>query len=120
MEEPWFVDKICKRVVLAILLLYFSGCHQTVKNKNVMPVKKSIKGILQDQQGKPVADAVIMVTGSPHSLPDIASSTDEQGQFFLDNLQLPGSYTIQINYAGGSINKVVNLQEADSVFTVHL
>ncbi|MFT3935334.1 MAG: carboxypeptidase-like regulatory domain-containing protein [Chitinophagaceae bacterium] len=120
MEKSWFVSKVCKGMVLAILLLYFSECDETVKNKNIMPVKKSIKGILIDQQGKPVFDAVITVAGSAQSLPDIASSTDEKGQFFIDNLQLPGSYTILINYMGESTSKVISLREADSVFTVQL
>ncbi|MEO5681150.1 MAG: carboxypeptidase regulatory-like domain-containing protein [Chitinophagaceae bacterium] len=85
-----------------------------------MPVKKSVKGIVHDQGGNPVADAIVMVTGSAHPMQDIASSSDDQGQFYLDNLELPGSYTIQINHEGKIITKTISLQQTDSVFTIQL
>jgi hypothetical protein len=107
-------------MVLSILLLYCCDCHQPAEKKIIMPIKKSVKGIVYDKLGRPAADAVIMITGSSHSLPDIASSSDEKGQFYLDNLELPGSYTILINYEGTGTRKTISLNEADTVFTVHL
>lgn len=85
-----------------------------------MPATKSVKGILYDQQGRPAADAVVMVTGSAHAMPDIASNANERGEFYLDNLVLPGSYTLQINYQGNNTSKTISLGAADTVFTVRL
>jgi hypothetical protein len=121
MEKPGLIKKFCKGMLASnILLLCFSECHEPAEKKTPMPEKKSVKGILHDQQGKPVADAVIMVTDSSHSLPDIASNSDEKGEFYLDNLILPGSYTILINHHGISARKTIRLDETDSVFTVQL
>jgi Carboxypeptidase regulatory-like domain len=119
MEKPWFVKMYSKGMVFSILLLFYS-CHSSPAKNAIMQATKSIKGIVYDQQGRPAADAVVMVTGSTHAMPDIAGSANEKGEFYLDNLVLPGSYTLQINYQGNNTSKAISLGAADSVFTVHL
>ncbi len=106
-------------MVLSILLLSY-GCHPSPPKNTDMPASRSVKGIVYDQQGRPAADAVIMVTGSAHAIADIAGNANEKGEFYLDNLLLPGSYTLQINYQGNNTSKTISLGAADSVFTIHL
>lgn len=85
-----------------------------------MSTQKSVKGILYDQGGKPMEDAIIMLTGGSDSRPDIASSSNEKGEFYLDRITLPGTYSIRINWHGMSSTKTINLSETDTVFTVRL
>ena len=106
-------------MAIAILLLYFCNCHQPDKKNYTMSTIKSVKGIVYNRQGKPLGDAVVMITDGSHPFQDMASISNEKGEFYLDNLTLPGSYTIQINRQGGPVSKTINLKETDSVFTVH-
>lgn len=117
MEKSGIIILFSKGMAMAILLLCFYHCHQPTK-KITMPIVKSIKGNILTQQGAPVTDAVVMITGGTHSFNDIASISNEKGEFFLDNLTLPGNYTIQINRNGAIVNKTIHLNETDSVFTI--
>jgi len=85
-----------------------------------MTTQKPVKGIMLDQAGNPVEDAIVMLTEGSGSSPDIAGSSNEKGEFYLDNLKLPGTYAIQINRNGTLITKTINLSESDTVFTVRL
>lgn len=108
-----------KGMVFSILLLFYS-CHSSPAKNTDMPATKTVKGIVYDQQGRPATDAVVMVTRSAHAMPDIAANADAKGEFYLDNLVLPGSYTLLINHQGNNTSKTISLGGADSVFTVHL
>jgi hypothetical protein len=119
MEKYGAVIKYGKRMVMAVLLLIFCSCNQHNKKSNPMPITKSVKGTVYNLQGKPLTDAVVMITAGSHSFQDIACLSNEKGEFYLDNLILPGNYTIQINWQGASVNKTINLKETDSIFTVH-
>jgi hypothetical protein len=107
-------------MALSVLLLSFWNCHQNPKTQFDMSTQKSVKGIMLDQGGKPVEDAVIMLTGGTASRLDIASSSNEKGEFYLDNLNLPGTYSLQINWNGTLSAKTIHLSETDSVFTIRL
>ena len=48
-----------------------------------METKGSVKGILKDKHGMPVADAAVMITGGTHEFTDIASISNGQGEFFV-------------------------------------
>lgn len=85
-----------------------------------MSTQKSVKGIMYDQGGKPVEDAIVMLTDGSGSRPDIASSSNEKGEFYLDNIALPGTYSIQINWQGKSSTKTIDLSEKDTVFSIRL
>jgi Carboxypeptidase regulatory-like domain len=85
-----------------------------------MTVQKSIVGHVYDAQGRAAANAIVMVSGSTAAVTDIASSADETGQFYLDNLSLPGVYTLQINYQGNLVKRTVTLTETDSAVTIQL
>ena len=44
-----------------------------------MTTQKPVKGIMLDQAGNPVEDAIVMLTEGPGSSPDIAGSSNEKG-----------------------------------------
>jgi hypothetical protein len=69
--------------------------------------------------GAPVEGAIIMIAEGSHEHPDIAAQSDEQGTFYLPNIQLPGTYTLLINYSNESKRLTVNLTK-DSVLKIPL
>ncbi|WP_440948149.1 carboxypeptidase-like regulatory domain-containing protein [Methanosarcina sp. T3] len=56
----------------------------------------SIAGRVTNANNEPVVDAMVMVTGRSPSHRDIASVTDERGEYILDEL-IPGDYEILVN-----------------------
>jgi Carboxypeptidase regulatory-like domain len=84
-----------------------------------MQTAKSIKGILQDSSGKPVANAVIMIIDAPHEFNDIASVSNSRGEFSLLDSK-PGKYTIQINHDKVLINKEVVIKPNDTTIIIKL
>jgi Carboxypeptidase regulatory-like domain len=120
MEKFRLIIKYVKGMAVTIPLFYFCYCQPPAKKPSDMTTTKSIKGTLYNQQGKPVTDAVIMITGGSHSFMDIAAVSNERGEFFLDNLSVPGEYSIQVNWEGELFNKNIRLKETDTAFTLKL
>lgn len=83
-----------------------------------MPTVKSIKGIAYDAVGNPIADASVMIIDGSASFQDMAGISNEKGEFYLDNITLPGTYTVQIMWQGGIMQKTISLKETDSVITI--
>ena len=88
--------------------------------KNIMETKGSVKGILKDKHGMPVADAAVMITGGTHEFTDIASISNGQGEFFVSGIVIPGTYTLQIQLTDSSITKSIQVQSADTVLQINL
>ena len=84
-----------------------------------MTVTKSVKGILHDRSGKPVAGATVMITGGDFEHPDIASQSDDSGVFYLPAIQIPGTYTLLIRHHDKSKTVSVHVN-ADSVLQINL
>lgn len=64
-----------------------------------MTSTKSVKGMLyRAATGKPVEGAMVMIAGGPYEHPDIAAQSDEEGNFYLPDIQIPGTYTLLIHY----------------------
>ena len=84
-----------------------------------MQTTNSIKGILKDSAGKPVANAVIMVIDAPQEFSDIASESNERGEFSLLDSK-PGKYTIQINHDNILVNKEVIIKPNDTTIIIKL
>ena len=85
-----------------------------------METKGSVKGILKDKHGMPVADAAVMITGGTHEFTDIASISNGQGEFFVSGIVIPGTYTLQIQLTDTSITKSIQVQSADTVLQINL
>ncbi len=84
-------------------------CVGCIEKQNKMATTGTVKGVLLDQSGQPVPNAVIMVAGGTGSFTDMASITNDSGEFYLSNLSLPGSYSLQIQSGGDSVHKQVQL-----------
>jgi hypothetical protein len=85
-----------------------------------MTVTKSVKGVLHDRSsGKPVAGAMVMITGGSYEHPDIASQSDEAGIFYLPEIKVPGTYTLLIRHHEQSKTVSVHVN-ADSVIQITL
>ena len=80
---------------------------------------RSVKGMLyKAATGQPVEGAMVMIAeGGEHQ--DIASQTDSQGTFFLPEIQVPGTYTLLINYSDESRKITVNISK-DSILRIPL
>lgn len=88
--------------------------------KNSMEKRASVKGILTNKQGLPVADAVVMIKEGSHEFNDIASVSNERGEFFVSDIVIPGRYVLQIEQDSGPVLKEINVQSADSVISINL
>ena len=75
--------------------------------------------IVTNQQGQPLEGVVIMVTGGPVSVPDIASLTDGQGRGSLGHLTTPGRYTLLLTDGQRQASRTVEFSPGGSV-TVRL
>ncbi|NCF67610.1 MAG: hypothetical protein GWP61_16725 [Chloroflexi bacterium] len=57
-----------------------------------------IRGRVVDGQGRPVEEAVVLITGDSPRHPDIAALTGVRGEYSFIDL-LPGNYTLLVNVA---------------------
>jgi len=78
----------------------------------------SVKGILQTANHQPVENAIVMITEGDYEFPDIASVSNEKGEFYLSNIHLPGNYTLQIKNDDTSFKKKFFITEKDTVLQV--
>ena len=85
---------------------------------STMSTSASVKGILQDTAGNPIPDAIVMIVGGPQEINDIASVSNERGEFFVSNVVVPGIYTLQIQAQNGTKRKEVNISSKDSVIRI--
>jgi hypothetical protein len=95
-----------------VIVIFAVTCKPKQEN---MEQRLSVRGILQDTAGRPVADAVVMITGGSHEFNDLASVTNENGEFYLSNVVVPGRYTLQIEGRNQSKQKEVNLADSSSI-----
>ena len=56
----------------------------------------AIQGRVVDGQGRPIAEAVVMIVGDSPTHPDIAALTNDKGEYSYIDL-LPGTYTLLAN-----------------------
>jgi len=83
-----------------------------------METRGSVKGILEDASGKPVKDAVVMIVDGPSDFNDMASISNDQGEFHISNVVIPGRYVLQIQSNDQQKRKEVNLSSTDSVIKI--
>lgn len=92
-----------------LLLLTIFSC---TSNEAKVETRLSVKGILQDTAGRPIANAVVMITGGSHEFNDMASVTNDSGEFYLSNVVVPGRYTLQIEGENGTKKEEVDLKDS--------
>ncbi|MEO6732979.1 MAG: hypothetical protein ABIN01_17275 [Ferruginibacter sp.] len=110
-----------KRVILptSIILLVMAGYFILSKEKH-MQTSSSIKGIIQNKAGRPVADAIVMIKEGSHEFNDIASVSNEKGEFFVSGIVIPGRYVLQIQQDSNTVTKEINIQSADTIIRVNI
>lgn len=126
MEEPGLISKKKRRVKLTSIILSSLILLWLISTITLLPINKkikmenrsSIKGVLQNKDGRPLADAIIMIKDGSHEFNDIASVSNEQGEFFVSNIVVPGKYVLQIQHDSNSITKEINIQSPDT--TIHI
>jgi Carboxypeptidase regulatory-like domain len=101
----------------SLCFFIFTSCNNQPQQH--METAKSIKAILKDSSGKPVANAVIMIIDAPQEFNDIASVSNERGEFSLLDSK-PGKYTIQINHDNILVNKEVVIKPNDTTVIIKL
>jgi hypothetical protein len=122
MEEPWIIKLKRRRVhwvnvfVLSFFFYFYPACNSKHKT---METRGTVKGILTDEAGKPVNDAIVMIVDGSSEFNDMASVSNDKGEFYLSNVAIPGRYVLQIQSNSNKINKEVNLQSKDSVIKVN-
>lgn len=83
-----------------------------------MTETKSIKGIVHSaDSGKPLEGLIVMITGGSYEYPDMASQTDEQGEFHLPEIKIPGTYNLLLRHGDQSKTIEVHLNR-DSVISI--
>lgn len=93
-------------ILLLAFLLLNSNCQ-------TMQTKGTVKGIVHDQSGKPLNDAIVLIVSGSSEFNDIASVSNENGEFHLSNITIPGKYVLQIQKDGQQKNKEVDIQHKD-------
>ena len=122
MEEPGFVNK---RRGMRLVVLILSSCFLffiiTLVKFNAekkMETRGSIKGVLKNKAGIPVADAIVMIREGNHEFNDVASVSNTDGEFFVSGIVIPGTYILQIQHDSGSFTKEINVTSADTVLSI--
>ncbi|HVF96129.1 MAG TPA: carboxypeptidase-like regulatory domain-containing protein [Flavisolibacter sp.] len=80
-----------------------------------MEKRSSVKGILRDASGQPVKEAVVMITDGSHEFNDMASVTNDSGEFYLSNVVVPGRYTLQIAGPAQTVTKEVSVTDSSAI-----
>lgn len=127
MEKSGLVKTKWGRIKLLTIIL--SSCFLAVviitslvqfKKENKMSLRSSVKGIIHNQAGQPVEGAVVMIKEGTHEFNDMASVSNEKGEFFVSNIVIPGRYVLQIETNSSSVTKAINVQLADTVIRINL
>ncbi len=125
MEEPGTIIKKRaggKSFFIYFILLLFALVIFIIFNfykQKQMETRSSVKGILHNTAGLPVADAVVMIIDGSHEFNDIASVSNEKGEFFVSNIVIPGRYVLQIQHDSNSITKEININTPDTILQIN-
>ena len=121
MEKPGIVKSLLSRVRLAIIILPCfilyaqNGCNS---KPNSMEARGTVKGILQDQSGKPIGEAIVMIVDGSSEFNDMASVSNDAGEFYISNVAIPGRYVLQIQSNDQQKRKEVNLSSKDTAIKI--
>jgi hypothetical protein len=98
--------------LLFFLLFFAVACNS---KPTEMENRLSVKGVLQDSSGQPIRDAAVMITDGTHEFTDMASMTNDSGEFYLPNIVVPGKYTLQIEANNQSQKKEIDVTGKETI-----
>lgn len=124
MEKSGHVTKQKRKgwLWITVILSCFLIVYWLIKNNTytMATASTSVKGFLyKSATGAPIEGAIVMIAEGSYEHPDIAAQSDEQGNFYLPNIKVPGTYTLLINYSNESKRLTVNITK-DSVLRIPL
>lgn len=124
MEKSGYVNKQNRKgwLIISVILSCFLIAYWLIKSNNYMTAGSttSVRGVVyKSATGTPVEGAIVMIAEGSYQHSDMASQTDEQGNFSLPNIQVPGTYTLLINYNNESKRVTLNITK-DSVLKIPL
>ncbi|OQP62147.1 hypothetical protein A3860_29810 [Niastella vici] len=124
MEKSGHVTKQKRKgwLWITVILSCFLIAYWLIKNNTytMTTASTSVKGVLyKSATGAPIEGAIVMIAEGSYEHPDIAAQSDEQGNFYLPNIQVPGTYTLLINYSNESKRLTVHITK-DSVLRIPL
>ena len=124
MEKSGYVNKQNRKgwLIISVILSCFLIAYWLIKSNNYMTAGSttSVRGVVyKSATGNPVEGAIVMIAEGSYQHSDMASQTDEQGNFSLPNIQVPGTYTLLINYNNESKRVTLNITK-DSVLKIPL
>lgn len=124
MEKSGYVNKQDRKgwLIISVILFCFLIAYWLIKSNNYMTAGSttSVRGVVyKSATGHPVEGAIVMIAEGSYQHSDMASQTDEQGNFSLSNIQVPGTYTLLINYNNESKRITLNITK-DSVLKIPL
>lgn len=124
MEKSGYVNKQNRKgwLMISVILSCFLIAYWLIKSNNFYMTANttSVRGVVyKSATGAPVEGAIVMIAEGSYQHSDMASQTDEQGNFSLPNIQVPGTYTLLINYGTGSKRVTLNITK-DTVLKIPL
>lgn len=124
MEKSGYVNKQNRKgwLIISVILFCFLIAYWLIKSNNYMTTAgtTSVRGVVyKSATGNPVEGAIVMIAEGSYQHADMASQTDDQGNFSLPNIQVPGTYTLLINYNNESKRVTFNITK-DSVLKIPL
>jgi hypothetical protein len=124
MEKSGYVNKQDRKgwLIISVILFCFLIAYWLIKSNNYMTAGSttSVRGVVyKSATGNPVEGAIVMIAEGSYQHSDMASQTDAQGNFSLPNIQVPGTYTLLINYNNESKRVTLNITK-DSVLKIPL
>ncbi len=112
--------KLPALILLSLISAIFIIVFFQTNKKSKMQTTGSVKGILKNKQGMPVADAAVMIKEGSHEFNDMASVSNGQGEFFVSGIVIPGRYVLQIEHSSGTTVKEINVQSNDTLIVINL
>ena len=107
--------------IAASLFIFFTSLFIVFKILPNMNTNASINGkVFNAASGQPVPNAIIMITGGTHDHPDIASQSDDEGNFALPSLEIPGTYNLLINNNDVRKELTIQIDNKDTVLQIPL
>ena len=124
MEKSGYVNKQDRKgwLIISVILSCFLIAYWLIKSNNYMTAGSttSVRGVVyKSATGTPIEGAIVMIAEGSYQHSDMASQTDEQGNFSLPNIQVPGTYTLLINYNNESKRVTLHITK-DSVLKIPL
>jgi hypothetical protein len=125
MEKSGHVNKQNRKgwLMISVILSCFLIAYWLIKSNNFYMTTgntTSVRGVVyKSATGAPVEGAIVMIAEGSYQHSDMASQTDEQGNFSIPNIQVPGTYTLLINYGTGSKRVTMNITK-DTVLKIPL